>query len=527
LEELQGGLCVSSVTKFDRLSVSGEVDSSSDVLQVVTVKVNGVPVVETTAVPGEVPGRMKFSRRIDEMWRYLGGGDVVEVEHAGVPLSISNYGTKYIHLGDTASRVNEMISLIERGYIFDKYGRLRIPMSEKNEWQSKAFRTINDIQSAILAEFGYELFITYGTLLGCIREGDFIRHDNDIDMTYVSRHSDPDSVRGEFVQICSKLIDLGYRGFITRHGIGIKRPVYLDIFFSYFTHDGKYQIAYGYHGREVIGTNLFTDTVDAALGTHTVKVPRRSEELLAQLYGDGWRIPDPGFSHHSKSRKQDLRFLASPEQMKPVFWKQFYLQNSFVEGSTFARFISERIAIDALIVDIGCGQGRDSIHFAKNGWRVIGADQSEAGLDQARRLASEQGLEKAATFVQIDASVPGEIRSLLESNAVLEAMADEREIVVYMRFFLHAIPHSTQRIILESIVECLPRFRLAVEFRTDEDEKRQKISAPHYRRFLEPSRFVKEIEGYGLKVDYRHEGTGLSIYKEEDPHLCRIIAVKG
>lgn len=39
------------------------------------------------------------------------------------------------------------------------------------------------------------------------------------------------------------------------------------------------------------------------------------------------------------------------------------------------------------LLDIGCGEGRDSVFFAKNGYHVTAFDLSEAGLEKARRLA--------------------------------------------------------------------------------------------------------------------------------------------
>jgi SAM-dependent methyltransferase len=43
-------------------------------------------------------------------------------------------------------------------------------------------------------------------------------------------------------------------------------------------------------------------------------------------------------------------------------------------------------------LDVGCGEGRNSIWLAEHGWRVTGVDFSDAGLDKARRLAAAKGV---------------------------------------------------------------------------------------------------------------------------------------
>jgi tellurite methyltransferase len=41
-------------------------------------------------------------------------------------------------------------------------------------------------------------------------------------------------------------------------------------------------------------------------------------------------------------------------------------------------------------IDLGCGEGRDIIHFAKNGFDAVGVDISQPGLDKANRWAADE-----------------------------------------------------------------------------------------------------------------------------------------
>ncbi len=43
-------------------------------------------------------------------------------------------------------------------------------------------------------------------------------------------------------------------------------------------------------------------------------------------------------------------------------------------------------------IDLGCGEGRDLIHFARHGFQATGVDLSAPGLAKARAWAAEEGL---------------------------------------------------------------------------------------------------------------------------------------
>ena len=39
------------------------------------------------------------------------------------------------------------------------------------------------------------------------------------------------------------------------------------------------------------------------------------------------------------------------------------------------------------LLDLGCGEGRNAVHFAKHGFEVVGLDASLPGLEKRRRYA--------------------------------------------------------------------------------------------------------------------------------------------
>jgi len=62
------------------------------------------------------------------------------------------------------------------------------------------------------------------------------------------------------------------------------------------------------------------------------------------------------------------------------------------EPSAFARQLAALLPPGARVLDLGCGEGRDSVFFAVHGFDVSGVEISAAGLRKAERLAKERGV---------------------------------------------------------------------------------------------------------------------------------------
>ncbi|TCM95875.1 tellurite methyltransferase [Paenibacillus sp. BK033] len=53
------------------------------------------------------------------------------------------------------------------------------------------------------------------------------------------------------------------------------------------------------------------------------------------------------------------------------------------------------------LLDIGCGEGRDAVFFARNGYEVTGIDVSDAGIEKTKRLAERAGVQVNAVKADI------------------------------------------------------------------------------------------------------------------------------
>jgi SAM-dependent methyltransferase len=217
------------------------------------------------------------------------------------------------------------------------------------------------------------------------------------------------------------------------------------------------------------------------------------------------------------------------EQDNIQYWNEFYRKVKLTEESTFCSFVQEIIRDKKMtVLDIGCGSGRDSFSFAKNGHDVIGLDRSIESINWNNTL-KDKAKEKELNvyFFTIDIS-DEEALSQLFISIRENLQFKNQKIIVYLRFLLHSINESTERILLKVLSKYLSKGDyIAAEFRTIEDKKIDKHYNDHYRRFIVAEELLNDlIYKYGFNKVYFHKGTGLSIFKDEDPYLARIIMKK-
>lgn len=81
-------------------------------------------------------------------------------------------------------------------------------------------------------------------------------------------------------------------------------------------------------------------------------------------------------------------------------WAREYVRTpgTYIWGtapSSLAREMAGLLPPGSRVLDLGCGEGRDSVFFAASGHRVTGLDISRAGLHKGVRLAAEHGVRVA------------------------------------------------------------------------------------------------------------------------------------
>ncbi len=76
-------------------------------------------------------------------------------------------------------------------------------------------------------------------------------------------------------------------------------------------------------------------------------------------------------------------------------WDERYAAKELVwsagPNELFARHVTGLKPAKAL--DVACGEGRNAVWLAEQGWHVTGIDFSQVGLDKARQIAAARGVE--------------------------------------------------------------------------------------------------------------------------------------
>ncbi|WP_193766967.1 class I SAM-dependent methyltransferase [Lysinibacillus parviboronicapiens] len=212
------------------------------------------------------------------------------------------------------------------------------------------------------------------------------------------------------------------------------------------------------------------------------------------------------------------------EKNNVSYWNEFYKKVAIDEESTFCSFIKKEIKEDVVIIDIGCGSGRDTRSFAKEGYQVYGIDRSTEAINMNNEHVKHiSNIE----FINIDIADKSNLQRFLEYVSTIEENATKK-IMIYSRFFLHSINKETELILLHILSKNLKSEDLLVlEFRTTEDEKIEKVYNNHYRRYIDSDELKKDLETkYGFFNQYYYKGQGLSIYQNENPYLARMIFKK-
>ncbi|MGH9092740.1 MAG: methyltransferase domain-containing protein [Acidimicrobiales bacterium] len=83
-------------------------------------------------------------------------------------------------------------------------------------------------------------------------------------------------------------------------------------------------------------------------------------------------------------------------------WDERYATDELVWRADPNRFLVEEVAgmAPGRALDLACGEGRNALWLAQEGWRVVAVDFSRAGLAKGRALAERRGLE--ASWVEAD-----------------------------------------------------------------------------------------------------------------------------
>lgn len=197
------------------------------------------------------------------------------------------------------------------------------------------------------------------------------------------------------------------------------------------------------------------------------------------------------------------------------YWQGIYSSSEVpTYPSQFAVFVQSWLGSEKCnLLEVGCGNGRDSIFFSNAGHSVVVTDQC-VGPELKNIVDQSDNMQYIEDDVASAVSNLGDV------------LTPDKKTVVYSRFFQHAIDEQTERSMLESLREYLPENSiLFFEFRLLEDKDQPKVfGTDHYRRFQSNEQFIALLEETGFSCDYECKGKGFARYGQEDPIVGRFVA---
>ena len=199
------------------------------------------------------------------------------------------------------------------------------------------------------------------------------------------------------------------------------------------------------------------------------------------------------------------------------YWNKFYKKKSIISESTFAKFTYKKILNKKVkILDIGCGNGRDSYFFNKKGFQVTGIDISQKAI-QKNSINKINNL----SFEKFDIG-KDKIKNKFD--------------IIYCRFFVHTVDELLENKLIELIKSSKNKgTKVFFEFRNYKDKIFGKFNAEdhnkviefekgHFRRIIDPRIFKKKfLLKTKSKLIYQKNGINLSIVKKDNPNLSRMI----
>lgn len=148
-----------------------------------------------------------------------------------------------------------------------------------------------------------QVFIHCGTLLGAIREGGLIEHDDDFDVAYLSNYHTKEEVKNEMLDIYKylkekgmlvKYFDLNYREVFEFenmvYGLGQAHIMIddfvIDLWTTWIDEDGDFNL---FDMKKI--TKSILPLVKTTIYGIEFNCPVNGEEIIEKIYGRDWKIP--------------------------------------------------------------------------------------------------------------------------------------------------------------------------------------------------------------------------------------------
>ncbi len=217
-----------------------------------------------------------------------------------------------------------------------------------------------------------------------------------------------------------------------------------------------------------------------------------------------------------KNRYDGWTAIGMEEKLQEIeikeYWDDFYKSNPDLSApSSFAEFVFDHLNLKdskCSIVDIGCGNGRDSLYFTKNNLEVTSVDN----------FTNPETTSKLSNYIKLDIkdfNIPADL--------------------FYARFFLHAIDEDRLDGLLENISNLMSSTsKFAFETRStkgitesikEETNFKSSMGEKHFRMLYSKSYMEAKLSKH-FNIDYLVEENNVAKHKSDNPYVLRGIISK-
>tara|TARA_Y100000287_G_C14124826_1_gene306771 strand:+ start:131 stop:754 length:624 start_codon:yes stop_codon:yes gene_type:complete len=202
---------------------------------------------------------------------------------------------------------------------------------------------------------------------------------------------------------------------------------------------------------------------------------------------------------------------------KNIYWQRFYKNKKFNKEinfpSQFSIFTLSQKQKNKVLIEFGCGNGRDASYMCKYYDKIYAFDISERAIKNNKN--------KFKKLKNLNFSVCDVTKNFNSIN--LKKLKKN----IYARFFLHTLNDTEIKMFVKLVSKILNKNeKIFLEYRTHLDKNKKKIFKNHYRNFLNPIKIINIFKKEKIKNIYSVNGHGLAIFNDEDPHVSRQIFQK-
>jgi SAM-dependent methyltransferase len=204
------------------------------------------------------------------------------------------------------------------------------------------------------------------------------------------------------------------------------------------------------------------------------------------------------------------------------FWDQHYASFRVMQPTLFAEFCAAHfIHPDDILVEVGCGNGRDAQYVAPHVQDYFGLDACPKAAELCR---------KAIAHLYDDGVVESRVLNTDASRFDFRTVAmPGKRTVVYSRFSVHSMNYDEEDRLLNALSMVDGPLLFLVEARTIFDKHygegaevgRHEFVSDHYRRFIDPIEFISRFSRIGMPVFTSISG-GQAKFGSEDPVVLRV-----